>query len=95
MPAGEDDRELTGGAAHVAQRRVPREIDLLRQRLKRPRGEPGHRVHELLQAALVAMGMILHDWNLAGKKQLVKAAGFREADVLPLAGPTSAGIGYK
>ena len=97
------------------------------------------------------MGMILHDWNLERKKQLIKAAydalpeggafivieniiddarrenafgllmslnmliefgdafdytgadfagwckeaGFREVDVLPLAGPTSAGIAYK
>ena len=108
-------------------------------------GEP------LPEADVITMGMILHDWNLERKKQLVKAAydalpeggayivieniiddarrenafgllmslnmliefgdafdftgadfaawckeaGFREVDVLPLAGPTSAGIAYK
>jgi predicted O-methyltransferase YrrM len=108
-------------------------------------GEP------LPEADVITMGMILHDWNLERKKQLVKAAydalpeggayivienliddarrenafgllmslnmliefgdafdftgadlaawceeaGFREIDVLPLAGPTSAGIAYK
>ncbi len=97
------------------------------------------------------MGLILHDWNLEGKMQLIRAAydslpdggvfivvenlidderrenafglmmslnmliefgdafdftgadfdgwcrevGFRETEVLPLAGPTSAGIAYK
>ena len=108
-------------------------------------GEP------LPRADVITMGMILHDWNLERKKQLVEAAydalpqggayivieniiddarrenafgllmslnmliefgdafdftgadfaawckeaGFREVDVLPLAGPTSAGIAYK
>jgi predicted O-methyltransferase YrrM len=108
-------------------------------------GEP------LPEADVITMGLILHDWNLERKKQLVKAAydalpeggayivieniiddarrenafgllmslnmliefgdafdftgadfaawckeaGFREVDVLPLAGPTSAGIAYK
>ena len=108
-------------------------------------GEP------LPEADVITMGMILHDWNLERKKQLVQAAydalpeggayivienmiddarrenafgllmslnmliefgdafdftgadfaawckeaGFREVDVLPLAGPTSAGIAYK
>jgi len=102
-------------------------------------------------ADVITMGMILHDWNLERKKQLVKAAydalpeggafivieniiddarrenafgllmslnmvielgdgfdftgadfaswckeaGFREVEILPLAGPTSAGIAYK
>jgi predicted O-methyltransferase YrrM len=102
-------------------------------------------------ADVITMGMILHDWNLERKQQLVKAAydalpeggayivveniiddarrenafgllmslnmliefgdafdfsgadfagwcteaGFRQVDVLPLAGPTSAGIAYK
>ena len=105
----------------------------------------------LPKADVITMGMILHDWNLERKRQLVKAAydalpeggayivieniiddarrenafgllmslnmliefgdafdfsgadfaawckeaGFREIDVLPLAGPTSAGIAYK
>ena len=105
----------------------------------------------LPEADVITMGMILHDWNLERKKQLVKAAydalpeggafivieniiddarrenafgllmslnmliefgdafdftgadfagwckeaGFKEIDVLPLAGPTSAGIAYK
>ena len=108
-------------------------------------GEP------LPEADVITMGMILHDWNLERKQQLVKAAydalpeggayivveniiddarrenafglimslnmliefgdafdftgadfagwckeaGFRAVDVLPLAGPTSAGIAYK
>ena len=108
-------------------------------------GEP------LPEADVITMGMILHDWNLERKKQLVKAAydalpeggayivienliddarrenafgllmslnmliefgdafdftgadfatwcteaGFSAVDVLPLAGPTSAGIAYK
>jgi hypothetical protein len=105
----------------------------------------------LPKADVITMGMILHDWNLDRKKQLIKAAydalpeggayivieniiddarrenafgllmslnmliefgdafdftgsdfaswckeaGFREFEVLPLAGPTSAGIAYK
>jgi predicted O-methyltransferase YrrM len=105
----------------------------------------------LPRADVITMGMILHDWNLERKKQLIKAAydalpeggayivieniiddarrenafgllmslnmliefgdsfdftgadfaswckeaGFREVEVLPLAGPTSAGIAYK
>ncbi|MGH3756157.1 methyltransferase [Actinophytocola sp.] len=105
----------------------------------------------LPKADVITMGMILHDWNLDRKKQLIKAAydalpeggayivieniiddarrenafgllmslnmliefgdafdftgtdfaswckeaGFREVEVLPLAGPTSAGIAYK
>ena len=105
----------------------------------------------LPEADVITMGMILHDWNLERKKQLVKAAydalpeggayivieniiddarrenafgllmslnmliefgdafdftgadfaawckeaGFRKVDVIPLAGPTSAGIAYK
>ena len=105
----------------------------------------------LPKADVITMGMILHDWNLERKKQLIKAAydalpeggayivveniiddarrenafgllmslnmlvefgdafdftgadfaswckeaGFREFEVLPLAGPTSAGIAYK
>jgi predicted O-methyltransferase YrrM len=105
----------------------------------------------LPKADIITMGMILHDWNLARKRQLVEAAydalpeggafivieniiddarrenafgllmslnmliefgdafdftgadfaewckhaGFRKVDVLPLAGPTSAGVAYK
>ncbi|HEY7593614.1 MAG TPA: methyltransferase [Actinophytocola sp.] len=108
-------------------------------------------VDPLPQADVVTMGMILHDWNLERKKQLIKAAydalpeggayivieniiddarrenafgllmslnmllefgdafdftgadlaswckevGFKEVEVLPLAGPVSAGIAYK
>jgi hypothetical protein len=108
-------------------------------------------VDPLPQADVITMGMILHDWNLERKKQLIKAAydalpeggafivveniiddarrenafgllmslnmliefgdafdftgsdfaswckeaGFRRFEVLPLAGPTSAGIAYK
>jgi len=108
-------------------------------------------VDPLPQADVITMGMILHDWNLEQKKQLIKAvydalpeggayivieniiddarrenafgllmslnmliefgdsfdftgadfaswckeAGFREVEILPLAGPTSAGIAYK
>jgi len=108
-------------------------------------------VDPLPQADVITMGMILHDWNLERKKQLVKAAydalpeggafivieniiddarrenafgllmslnmvielgdgfdftgadlaswcteaGFRRFEVLPLTGPTSAGIAYK
>jgi hypothetical protein len=105
----------------------------------------------LPKADVITMGLILHDWNLEGKKHLIKAAydalpaggafivienliddarrenafgllmslnmliefgdafdftggdfaawckevGFKQAEVVPLAGPTSAGIAYK
>jgi cyclopropane fatty-acyl-phospholipid synthase-like methyltransferase len=108
-------------------------------------------VDPLPQADVITMGMILHDWNLERKKELIKAAydalpeggayivveniiddarrenafgllmslnmlvevgdgfdftgadfaswckeaGFKEVEILPLAGPTSAGIAYK
>jgi cyclopropane fatty-acyl-phospholipid synthase-like methyltransferase len=108
-------------------------------------------VDPLPKADVITMGMILHDWNLEKKKQLIKSvyealpeggafiviesliddarrenafglmmslnmliefgdafdytgadfagwckeAGFREVEVVPLAGPSSAGIAYK
>ena len=69
MAVGDDDRELTGCAAHVAERLVLREVELLRQRAERARGDPGHRVHELLEPGRVAVELLEH--RLAGVLDLV------------------------
>ena len=79
MAVGDDDRELTGGAAHVAERLVLGEVELLRQRLERAHGDPGHRVHELLEPVRVAVELLEH--RLAGVLDLV----------LGLAGPQRLG----
>ena len=58
------------------------------------------------EADIITMGMILHDWNLDRKMQLINAAYgalpeggalvvIENLEILPLAGPSSAGIAYK
>ena len=49
MPLGDLDGEQARGAADVAQRRVAREVELLRERLEVDARQPRHRAHELLE----------------------------------------------
>ena len=60
VAAGQDHGELTGGAADVTDRRVPREVDLLGEGVEVARGDARHGAHELLEARRVAVELLEH-----------------------------------
>ena len=60
VAVGNDDRQLAGCTAHVAERLVPGEVELLRKRSERAQGDPGHRIHELLEPVWVAVELLEH-----------------------------------
>src|SRR5262245_44216748 len=60
MALGDEDRELAGGAADVAQRLVAREVELLREGAEVARRDAAHGVHELLEALRVAVQLLEH-----------------------------------
>ena len=60
MPAGEDHRQLTGRAAHIAQSLVLGEVEGLGQGVEAAHRCAGHGVHELLQTSGVAVQLVEH-----------------------------------